>query len=227
MLPKKKEKGPSYTEPTPEWSEASWWNERLCHRRGERWEAPEARVLPWEWLSINPKEKKQHVKIWVKRYPKDTGVPVPHECHDWGKLPSCWCTNREPPAEGGDTGGDKSAEAAAASSTGQVAVEGSGQAAPTTKDVELGDADFSVDAAIEVDDSQETEGGVPSKGGAPLPKKWWRLEERHCGRLGVHPAGVARQPGGASGATAVLGGQCLVCASVYGPLACTRHLHQS
>ena len=143
MLPKKKEKGPAYMEPTapikpvrddfprgitslPEWPEASWWNERFCRRQGERWEAPGARILPWElldvpdllkrvahkktnfqyWLSINPAEQKQH----VKRYPKDTGVPVPQECHDWVKTCFVLVQNREPPAEGGDTGTDKAAD---------------------------------------------------------------------------------------------------------------------
>ena len=227
MLPKKKEKGPAYMEPTapikpvrddsprgitslPEWPEASWWNERLCRRQGERWEAPGARILPWElldvpdllkrvahkktnfqyWLSINPAEQKQHVKIWVKRYPKDTGVPVPQECHDWVKTCFVLVQNREPPAEGGGTGTDKAADGGdGAPSTGQAGepqqqkaakqAEGSGQAAPSSADVELGDADFSEDAVIDVPDSQEAEGDVTSKGGTPLEKKWWRLEERH------------------------------------------------
>ena len=187
------------------------------------------------WLSINPKEKKQHVKIWVKRYPKDTGVPVPQECHDWVKTSFVLVQNREPPAKGGDTGGEKPSEAAAASSTGQagekqqddVAAEGSGQAAPTTKDVELGDADFSVDAAMSMT-ARSQRVVCPPKEARHSPRSGGGLKSASLwGRLGVHPAGVARQPGGDSDATAVIGGQGLVCASVYGPLACTRDLHQS
>ena len=104
---------------------------RVCRRRGERWEGPGARVLPWGlldvpdllgrlahkktnfqyWLSANPTEKKQHVKVWVKRYPKDTGVPVPQECHDWVKTCFVLVEDREPPAEGGDTGPNEGSEA--------------------------------------------------------------------------------------------------------------------
>ena len=100
--------GPSYTEPTatlkavrddsprgittlPEWPEASWWNERLCHRRGEMCQTSWGgwhikRPIFNIGSSINQsQEKKQHVKIWVKRYPKDTGVPSPAGVHDWVK----------------------------------------------------------------------------------------------------------------------------------------------
>ena len=92
---------------------------------------PRARILPWTlvdeedllkrvthkktnfqyWLSINPAEKKQHCKIWVKRYPKDTGVPVPQECHDWVKTSFVLVQDRAPPAEGGGPGSDKADDA--------------------------------------------------------------------------------------------------------------------
>ena len=88
MLPKKKEKGPAYMEPTahgrpqgPAWEllDVPDLLKRVAHKKTNF----------QYWLSINPAEQKQHVKIWVKRYPKDTGVPVPQACGTLLARPLC------------------------------------------------------------------------------------------------------------------------------------------
>ena len=98
VLPKKKEKGPSYTEPTapakavrddsprevtelPEFPDGSWWNERMCRRRGERWEAPEARVLPGGCLMCQ-----------TSLPPESSGLA----CQASSPYPACRCSHSPP-----------------------------------------------------------------------------------------------------------------------------------
>ena len=214
MLPKKKEKGPAYTEPTAPTKAVRDDSPRGITRhclsgqrqaggmsasataggRGGRPQGPApsrgsclmyltfCAGLRTKRLTSNigsPSNRSSMTRSGCSRCPKDTGVPVPQECYDWVKTSFVLVQDREPPAEGGDTGAEKAAGTSTdAASTGQAgepqkAAKEAGRAARPPPchqhDVELGEADFSVDAVIDVPDSQEPEGchSVPSKGGTP------------------------------------------------------------